>query len=327
VELYNNEAGNRFLVGDPEVAASFYPEVIPGDNQIRLNVRRNVPWLIDTFLVYRFPGPEGGYELVGSTTEEFYVDENLKNGQNYCYYLVAKGKRDIYNSLYLNENISHRNCGVPVDNEPPCPPDFNVESNCDSSFNRLTWFYRDADLDCSEDVVKFRIYYTPDLSIPYVRIDSIEDISTLEYIHFPEESLGLAASYYITAVDSFNNESARSLIITVDDCIKYTLPNVFSPNGDGINDFFRPIENQDVERVEMQVFNRWGQLVFETEDPEINWNGKHKNSNDLVSPGIYYYICDVFERRISGVEVRNLVGFIHVYHEKGATNADEIEDL
>lgn len=326
VELYNNEPGNRFLVGDPEVAASFYPEVVPGDNKIRLNVRRNVPWLIDSFLVYRTSGQSESFELAGSTTEEFYVDENLKNGVNYCYYLVAEGRRDIYGSLYKNQNVSHLGCGVPIDNEPPCPPDFDVQSNCDSSFNRLSWFYRENDLDCSEDVVKYRIYYTPDFSIPYLKIDSIDERNVFEYIHYPEEGLGLAASYYITAVDSFNNESERSLIITVDDCIKYTLPNVFSPNGDGINDFYRPIENQDVERVDMKVFNRWGQLVFETEDPEINWNGKHRNSNDLVAPGVYYYICDVFERRISGVEIRNLVGFIHVYHEKGATNFDEIQD-
>ncbi len=52
----------------------------------------------------------------------------------------------------------------------------------------------------------------------------------------------------------------------------------------------------------------------------INWDGKIQGSNKLAAPGVYYYICDVYEKRITGIEVRNIVGFIHLYHEKGAKN-------
>lgn len=320
VELYNNEPGNRFLIGKPEIASSFYPQVIAGDNQVRLNIRRNVPWLNTEYTIYRYSEASMSFDSIGTTTEEFYIDDNLLNGKEYCYYIRSKGMREINGKVYLNENISHINCGTPVDTVAPCPPNLDVLSACDSLFNQLDWFYTPSREECSEDVIMYKIYYTPDLNNAHEVLDSIQGRENFQYIHYPDN--GLAASYFITAIDSFGNESVPSELVIVDNCIKYSLPNVFSPNGDGINDILRPYEYQDVERIDLLIFNRWGQTVFETQDPDINWNGKHKDTDDLVSPGVYYYICDVYEKRITGVVVRNIVGFIHVYHEKGATNVD-----
>jgi len=70
----------------------------------------------------------------------------------------------------------------------------------------------------------------------------------------------------------------------------------------------------------MKVYSRWGNLVFQTSDPDINWDGKHLHTNKLVSPGIYYYIADVYENRLTGLEVRNIVGFVYVFTQQGAIN-------
>jgi hypothetical protein len=45
----------------------------------------------------------------------------------------------------------------------------------------------------------------------------------------------------------------------------------------------------------------------------VNWDGKMNGSNQLVASGVYYYICDVYEYRLSGLEVHALTGFIYVY--------------
>ena len=50
----------------------------------------------------------------------------------------------------------------------------------------------------------------------------------------------------------------------------------------------------------------------------INWEGKHKDTDELVSPGVYYYICDVYEKRLTGIEPRNMAGFVYVYSARGA---------
>ncbi|MFW5644815.1 MAG: gliding motility-associated C-terminal domain-containing protein, partial [Bacteroidota bacterium] len=320
VELYNNEPGNRFLIGSAEVASTIYLDIIARDNEIILNIKRNVPWLNDNYSIYRFNDLTNQFDSIAYTEEEFFIDEGLMNEKTYCYYVISNGRREINNNVFLNTNISHRHCGTPIDTVAPCPPFLNVESACDSLFNRLDWYYTPSQDECSEDVIKYRIYYTSDLNTPHAVLDSVKERNNTTYTHYPEN--GLAASYYITAVDSFGNESLPSAPVIIDNCHKYSIPNVISPNGDGVNDILRPFEYQDVERIEMQIFNRWGQSVFETEDPNINWNGKHKDTDELVSPGVYYYICDVYEKRITGVEVRNIVGFIHVYHEKGAKNVE-----
>lgn len=65
------------------------------------------------------------------------------------------------------------------------------------------------------------------------------------------------------------------------------LPNAFTPNGDGINDEFR-IQGLFVRTYHLQVFDRWGQLVFESRDPGIHWDGQNTRGQS-VPEGVYLY--------------------------------------
>ena len=67
----------------------------------------------------------------------------------------------------------------------------------------------------------------------------------------------------------------------------------------GSNDLFRPFPFCFIANVEFKVFNRWGQVVYQTDDPNLNWDGTNLNGDDLAE-GVYYYTCRVFERRLSG---------------------------
>lgn len=78
----------------------------------------------------------------------------------------------------------------------------------------------------------------------------------------------------MVAFDSVFNESLLSNIICIENCPDYRLPNAFSPNGDGHNDIFKPYPFRFVNKVEFKVFNRWGNLIFETSDANLNWEGK-----------------------------------------------------
>jgi len=125
--------------------------------------------------------------------------------------------------------------------------------------------------------------------------------------------MGIAGCYAVTAVDTFFNESAFSNIVCIDNCPNYVLPNVFTPNGDGANDFFIPFPFRFVDRIELRVFNRWGNLVFETNDPAINWDGNDLSGNTL-NEATYYYTCRVFESRLLGVQQQEeiLSGYIEL---------------
>ena len=108
-----------------------------------------------------------------------------------------------------------------------------------------------------------------------------------------------------------------SNIVCVDNCPVYELPNVFTPNADGANDYYIPLEHRFIDHIELSVYNRWGELVFETENKLINWDGKNLRSKD-VSEGVYFYKCIIFELRVDGIVKRNdeLSGFIHLIRGK-----------
>jgi gliding motility-associated-like protein len=309
VELYNNEAGNRFQIGNAEAASSLYPELIGEDNRVSIHMRKNVPWINYDYTIYRLNQGSGIYDSIGFTTEDVFVDEGLSNGVEYCYRVTSTGWRVLNDQLYENVNFSHTACATPVDSIAPCPPALNGHSVCDSSYNHLSWHYLDR--SCAEDVLSYKLYFSPTFEDPPTVIAEFDDPYDSVYNHFPE--FALSGCYYITAIDSFANESVPSVRVCLDECSNYQLPNVFSPNGDGINDIYLPSRTAYVERVEMTIFNRWGLEVYYTEDPDVNWDGKMKNTDQLVATGVYYYICDVYEYRLTGLEVHALTGFIYVY--------------
>ena len=66
------------------------------------------------------------------------------------------------------------------------------------------------------------------------------------------------------------------------------IPNVFSPNGDLANDFFT-FEVINPKEFEVSIFNRWGNIVYETTDASaFFWNGKAQEGN-FVEDGVYFY--------------------------------------
>ena len=72
------------------------------------------------------------------------------------------------------------------------------------------------------------------------------------------------------------------------DCTgKIYIPNAFSPNGDGINDFFE-IYTKDIELIDFKVFDRWGGLRFDSSvSNTLSWDGK--SSGEYMQPGIYAF--------------------------------------
>jgi len=309
VEFYNDEPGNRVLIGTPHVASSVFLEITPGDNELTLFADKNVPWINEQYIFYQQNPDDGSLDSIGVSEDETFVDSLLINGKTYCYRIKSVGGYTTDGYVDPIINWSQVNCGTPADTLPPCPPHLDVSSNCDSLFNHLNWSMVDS---CFEDTRFYKLYYKQSLDAGYRLLDTITDRNTFTYDHYPE--LSLAACYQITAVDSFYNESVPSNSVCVDECTYYELPNVFTPNNDGTNDYYHPrMPYYFVDRVDMKIFNRWGQLLFQTNDPDIMWDGRIQKTNNKVSDGVYFYTCDVYEYRLTGIEPRHLNGVIHVY--------------
>jgi gliding motility-associated-like protein len=70
------------------------------------------------------------------------------------------------------------------------------------------------------------------------------------------------------------------------------LPNAFTPNGDGLNDYLKPIIQsgmQGFEFLQFEVINRWGQKVFSSTNPSDGWDGRHQG-NELSTDSYFFYI-------------------------------------
>ena len=315
VELWDTGAGKMVAEdSDFEIASTLYPILQPSDESVIINFGRYTPWVNTEYDIYRCTKDGVDLELIEQGwSKEPYIDRNLHNGQEYCYRIESKGYRIIDGIEYLNENGSHIDCVTPYDNVAPCEPELIAKSFCSDRLNQLDWEYPPAAADCWADVEKYRIYYSPDV-VNYHRIDSVMNRDVFTYLH--RETL--VGCYYVTAVDSAGNESRPSIYKCLDECGEYELPNVFTPNGDNINDIFKSYNPGGVKQVDMKIFNRSGKLVFKTEDPNINWDGRDIDSKRFVATGVYYYICDVFENRLTGPKTFTLTGFIHVYYGKNA---------
>lgn len=102
-----------------------------------------------------------------------------------------------------------------------------------------------------------------------------------------QNSVNPANKYRVTAYQKENNQvmSVSNIVEIIPAAVLY-MPNAFTPNGDGLNDAFGGI-GEGITEYNMQIFNRWGELIFESNDINNQWDGNYHN---VMSPmGVYVY--------------------------------------
>ena len=308
IRLLNQINGTWQPINSSSAASSVFLVATPSDKKIHLNFNYLVPWTNDSFYVYRFNDISMSYELLAKTNNLEYLDTCLINGNNYCYKVLAYGHYSAPGFVTPLENWSQEICAMPIDIEPPCSPILHVTADCNSLSNILTW--QDVITYCdANDLSHYQVFYSPTILDDFTLLVNTNDTS---YIHTLASTV--AGCYYVVAVDTNNNASQPSMKVCSDinSCDLYSLPNVFTPDGDGYNDLFQPFPYDFVEKIHLLVYNRWGNLVFETQDPDINWDGTNMNSGRPVPDGVYYYLCEVYEWRLEGLTSRLLNGSITI---------------
>ncbi len=98
-------------------------------------------------------------------------------------------------------------------------------------------------------------------------------------------------------------------ITVIDPTIEET--NVFTPNGDSVNDFFQ-LKYTNMSNINMTITNRWGEVMFTGSGPNTKWDGKYNNKP--ADDGVYYYIYDAVGK--NGGKVFKGHGFLHLISNK-----------
>ncbi len=309
IELYSVPLD--LIVGSTQ-ASSVFLSIAGTDEQLILSWEENVPWTNYRYDIYKDDGT-GNFVFLDSTALQTYTDTGLVNGTSYCYKIRSVGS---YYSAGISSplfNFSQEKCGVPVDTVAPCPPSLTVTPDCDNFQNQLQWAYLDP--GCSDGVVEYRLYHTPFIDSAFTLLAIITDPNQLDFLH--DSLTSIAGCYAITAVDSVGNESAIMDSVCVDNCPVYELPNVFTPGDDKFNDLFVPFPYRYVESIDLTIYSRWGNIVFETTDPAINWDGTNKDTKQPCTDAVYFYVCEVHEIHLTGIETRKLKGFVHLIQGPG----------
>jgi len=309
IELRATLNGNEVKADQSPIASTIFSKVYSTDNTNMLSWDADIPWTNDSFVVFR-KNSVGTFIDIAHTTVKNYSDTGLVNGSTYCYRIESFGA---YPSYPLRiDNYSQEICGTPIDTVPPCPPILSVKPPCDDYThfeNLLSWVQQG---ECDKDVVSYNIYFK------HEEKDEFELIATIPanvYTYTDIRDIlkkSIAGCYGITAVDSFSNESKYKQIICIDNCPEYRLPNVFTPNGDNTNDLFKPFQYRFIDHISLQIYNRWGDKVFTSNDMNVNWDGKDQKSGAEVSDGIYFYVCEVYEQYLDGLRKRVIKGTVQI---------------
>ena len=304
IDFYNNTT-SPFLIGSSDLASSVFLTIDSTDSKLILSWKENTPWDNYKYIIYKQDGSV--FDSIGETDNTTFIDEGLINGQIYCYYVQSVGE---YSDTALPKpliNLSQTVCCQPIDNVPPCVPLLEGTTDCENI--RMQWSFADScDLT---DIFLTYIYYRNDISSDYLLLDSIYNFNNSYDIINPPS---IAGCYFLILMDKKGNRSkpTNELCFDTDLCNFYGLPNFFTPNGDGINDYFRPFPYDYVESVDMEIFNRWGTPVFRTNDPDVMWDGVNQFTKQPCVDGVYYYVCRVNEYTLNGIRARYLNGSVTI---------------
>ncbi|MCK5824957.1 MAG: gliding motility-associated C-terminal domain-containing protein [Ichthyobacteriaceae bacterium] len=318
VDLYDLSNSTATYMGSSPTASSPYLNITIGNKKLYLEIEKNVPWHTDSIIYYKEIGESMVFEEIGRTKDKGLVVENLTNGTEYCFKAKTVGTyntKGIISPIYNNSQIA---CASPNLKELQCPPELKYIKDCAFSRHLLEW--SNPNNTCYDNIIGYNIYHTPPESDKYTLFEYIKGENNTS-INL-SGMYNISGCYYITAIDTLGNETKPSNIECYSSCEKLILPNVFTPNGDGINDIFRPIWDRNISSMNfanvsefnIEVFGRWGNTVFSTTNSNINWDGTNQQTGKLCSTSVYYYVCtflQVDENNSKPTKIE-LVGYIHL---------------
>ena len=101
-------------------------------------------------------------------------------------------------------------------------------------------------------------------------------------------------AYYVQVTDTLGCIGRDTLLALPGDCDQIALPNAFSPNQDGDNDLFFILNTDEFNLTLFRIYNRWGQLVFETNNKYAGWDGTFQGQRCEIGTYIYTVTGNTF---------------------------------
>lgn len=105
-------------------------------------------------------------------------------------------------------------------------------------------------------------------------------------------------------------DSAEILVRTIDCHCRFSFPNAFTPDQNGLNERFRPVIQCEWSLFHLTIYNRWGEKIYETSDPINGWDGQYKH--EPAPSGIYLFVAEYQGKTNLGSETSRQSGLFHL---------------
>lgn len=221
------------------------------------------------------PDPNDGATIDPTTGE---ITDGIGGSVYTVEYLTENGCSSSTENVVVYHTPTVDLSADPTYGKPPMVVDFdNLSSGADNYY----WDFGDGSSDPTNDSLLSHVF---------------TDVGVYETILTGETTDGCTDTAHV------------QIVIVFPDMI-YTFPNVFTPNGDGENDMYKLIDPENIAELKVIILNRWGNLVFESNKINFNWNGQVKNSGADCDDGTYFYKATL--KGLDGKEKAEH-GFIHL---------------
>jgi gliding motility-associated-like protein len=140
--------------------------------------------------------------------------------------------------------------------------------------------------------------------------------------YFPETPGDYSVT--LTAYNEAGCFNSTSMIITIEEQLNIYIPNTFTPNQDEYNNVFIPILTTGFKKdnYHFTIYNRWGEIVFESYDPEVGWDGSYQGiftrnklfvrnvTQEICQDGTYIWTLEIEETQ--SARIRKLIGHVNL---------------
>jgi len=141
----------------------------------------------------------------------------------------------------------------------------------------------------------------------------------VSYAEHPEHAYDTSGVFLVMLIaynePEFGCADTTYRYMEVDPLFTFYFPNAFTPDDDGMNDTWGPVgQNFEYESYNVQIYDRWGSLVWQTDNPDKQWDGTDWGSTKDVKQGVY--IFKFILKKFNTFEPKVIAGHVTLYRHK-----------